>query len=395
MYCKNKDKGLKTDYFTNIYKEHLRVWNGFKEYDNPSKNTFEDFINSFNELIGDIGSNGFDSDKSVIPVSSDGSILNGSHRIASCIHHSVEPSTVEGVDGKDGQWDCGYEMFRRLGLDSPIMDSMAIEYSKIKTNTRLVTLYPTANPSKDNDVINIMNKHGKVVYGKSIDFNLNGSFHLSRQLYLGEEWAGDWDSNFTGFRQKTQLCFKPHVLTRVFLVEFNSQEDAINCKKEIRQIFRIANHSVHINDYHHETIRLSRMLFNDNSVHYMNNLGLTKLPRFDSLLSEYSKLIPDGCEDDYCVTASGVLSAYGLKDCNDLDYLHFGDKVVTDNQLISSHNEYGVGRYSLGKDEIIYNPKYHFWYNGIKFASLDIVKELKEKRGEPKDVIDVSLINSL
>ena len=37
----------------------------------------------------------------------------------------------------------------------------------------------------------------------------------------------------------------------------------------------------------------------------------------------------------------------------------------------------------------------HFYYNGIKFASLDIVKSLKVNRWEEKDKIDVELINSV
>jgi hypothetical protein len=86
---------------------------------------------------------------------------------------------------------------------------------------------------------------------------------------------------------------------------------------------------------------------------------------------------------------------YGLRECNDLDYLHFGDKVSTNNNLISSHNEYGIGRYHTHKDNIIFDPRNHFWYDGIKFASLDVVRKLKSKRNEPKDVVDVKLIESI
>jgi hypothetical protein len=63
--------------------------------------------------------------------------------------------------------------------------------------------------------------------------------------------------------------------------------------------------------------------------------------------------------------------------------------------MISSHNEYSNGRYDKTIDDIIYNPKNHFYYNGIKFASLDIVKSLKVNRWEEKDKIDVELINSV
>ena len=63
--------------------------------------------------------------------------------------------------------------------------------------------------------------------------------------------------------------------------------------------------------------------------------------------------------------------------------------------MISSHNEYSHGRYDKTIDDIIYNPKNHFYYNGIKFASLDIIKALKTRRGEEKDKVDVELINTV
>ena len=62
---------------------------------------------------------------------------------------------------------------------------------------------------------------------------------------------------------------------------------------------------------------------------------------------------------------------------------------------IHSHNEYSKGRYDKTIDDIIYNPENHFYFNGLKYASLDIIKQLKEKRGEDKDKKDLNLIDGL
>jgi hypothetical protein len=32
---------------------------------------------------------------------------------------------------------------------------------------------------------------------------------------------------------------------------------------------------------------------------------------------------------------------------------------------------------------------------GVKFATLDVIKKMKEKRNEPKDVTDIELINTI
>jgi len=50
--------------------------------------------------------------------------------------------------------------------------------------------------------------------------------------------------------------------------------------------------------------------------------------------------------------------------------------------------------YRVDKNEIIYNPALHFYLHGVKFASLDVVKAMKENRGEEKDVRDCRLIES-
>ena len=99
--------------------------------------------------------------------------------------------------------------------------------------------------------------------------------------------------------------------------------------------------------------------------------------------------------EDYCITASSVLSLYGLREGKDLDYLHFNPHIIKGHPDISSHNEYGVERYSKHKDDIIFNPENHFYYGNLKVASLEIVKALKEKRGEEKDYIDINLINKV
>ena len=76
MYAKSIKDNLKTLYYKNIYKEHLRLWNNFKEYDNVNKNTFEDFDNTFKTMINDMSVNGFNENKSNIPVISSRWIVN-------------------------------------------------------------------------------------------------------------------------------------------------------------------------------------------------------------------------------------------------------------------------------------------------------------------------------
>ena len=401
LYGKSLKWGYNTTFYKEIYKEHLRLWNGFKEYDNQNKNSFESFDEEFKTILKSIKTVGFDSKISKIPTHNGKYILNGAHRLAAALVYDKPVFTYNGIDGIDGMIDCGYKFLQNLGLSERYCDRVAIEYSKLKKNTHMVFVFPAAE-GNGRELINIIIKYGNIFYEKSVSLDETGSFNLMRELYLDEHWAGNLQSNFGGYRQKQKLCYPNYEKTRVFLVEFNDISDAVKVKDIIRGIFNIGNHSVHINDTHEETVGLAKLMFNDNSIHHLNNANAVNYESFDKCITDFKFIIGElGLDiDNYCIGGSSPLSAYGLREGNDLDYLHFKDdgniiELHDKRDLIHSHNKYGVGRYHLDRDDIIYNPDNHFYYRGVKFASLEVVKQLKLKRGEPKDKIDIELINGL
>ena len=111
-------------------------------------------------------------------------------------------------------------------------------------------------------------------------------------------------------------------------------------------------------------------------------------------ISKYCGIIKSRDDrNDFCVDSSAVLSSYGLRDCRDLDFLHLTD-VDSIAHGIDCHNEEAT-HYAEKKDDIIYNPRFHFYSFGVKFASLNVVKEMKVGRNEEKDKVDVKLISEV
>ena len=51
--------------------------------------------------------------------------------------------------------------------------------------------------------------------------------------------------------------------------------------------------------------------------------------------------------------------------------------------------------YDIDKNDIIYNPKIHFYVHGIKMANIEVIKNMKISRDEQKDRVDVKLIGGL
>ena len=87
------------------------------------------------------------------------------------------------------------------------------------------------------------------------------------------------------------------------------------------------------------------------------------------------------------------MAAYGIRDTGDLDYLH--DRNFPNKKLapkITSHEGW-TQYYHTTAEDILLNPRLHFYFSGIKFATLDVVREMKIKRWEKKDRRDVELIN--
>jgi len=398
MYANSILKGYQTDYFKRTYKDHLRVWNGFKEYDNPNKNSFEAFDQEFKNIIESIKTEGFNSNISEVPILEDRYIVNGAHRVAAALVLKKDVAVKPSTSPQDGQKDCSWMgLFKGLGLSEKICDQVAIEYAKLKSNTYVVTLFPTAR-GEYQKAIDVIQKHGTIIYYKKLDLKKHAPLNLMRELYVGEAWAGGPENNWVGFRQKQSLCYTNDSPTYAFLVELDKMEIGRTIKNEIRDIFQVSNHSVHINDTHEQTVRIAKCLFNENSVHHLTHTPPVNFAKFQDCLNRFKKFIVDnGMDlDDYAVTASSVLSIYGLREGQDLDYLHHELKLVFDPyDLIHSHNQYGIGRYDLPYDEIIYNPEFHFYSQGVKFVSPRIVRALKSKRGEPKDITDVQLIDSI
>ena len=298
----------------------------------------------------------------------------------------------------DGQKDCSWNsLFRVIGLPEKYANVAAVEYAKLKSNTYVVTLFPCAK-SDYRTTIDIIEKYGRLVYFRKLELINHGPLNLMRELYVGEVWAGGPHDNYHGFRIKEGLCYTEEHPTWVFLAEFPNFEITRSVKNDIRKKHGLGNHSVHINDTHEQTLRLARLLFNENSIHHLNSTKPVNFSKFESHVKRFKKYLEDNNLDidEYAISGSSPLSIYGLREGEDLDYIHFNNQKIEDPEnFIHSHNEYGKDLYQPNYDEIIFNPTNHFYSMGIKFVSLPVIRNMKLKRNEPKDLADIKLIDTL
>ena len=365
MYASN----LLSDFYKNAYKEHLKVWNGFRE-GNPKKVGFEEFDDAFKSIINNTV-------EEPVPLNAEGHIPNGAHRLAAALYHQ-RPINVRSANSDENYPIlCDYKFFIKRGLSQHILKRTALEYAKLKSNTHVICLFPIAHTRID-EVMNIIHQYSNVFYQSSENLNSEGQLGLMKEIYLSDGWA-----NERGIKKKSDQCFMGKTNVTFVLIDAKNLETVKEMKNKIRALFNVGNHSVHINDTHRETVRICKTVFNDNSIHFLNN-------RKNVLFSNYKRLMDDMTPDDNTViTGSTILSLYGLRDCKDIDLIYYN------NPPADSHNQYLETHYKLTLDQIVNDPRYHLYYNGFKYVSLDVIKNMKKIRNEPKDIVDVQLIEKI
>ena len=374
-----------------VYEEHLRVWNGFFE-NSPRKETKEDFLESFEQILKAHRDNKFVNAFSKIPMSPTGNIANGSHRIASAILQNRKVVFEKATFNQPEPFN--FAFFRDRGLSDNILDSMTLEYIRLSTkNLHMLLLYPHAD--QDNQaVIDIIESAGTVVREKTITVPNSGAINFIHQTYFGEKWASTTDQ-FSLIR-KTVNTFGsgkgPHKVRAVLVEVEKPRTGLLREKQEIRKRFQ-SHHFVHTTDTKRECDIVSRMVFNANSLSFVSKRNLSQLtPRFDELFKDFDAVAP---HEDRCIDSGGVLAAYGIRDVGgDLDYLYRADGLHPRESPGGISNHLSQSPFFTDSiDEILTNPGKHFFYLGHKFATLEVVRNMKKTRNESKDTRDILLID--
>ena len=398
LFVKAKDKQLNTNFFKELYHNHIITFNNCKELPDTtrqetgiSKLCIKDYFDSFELLIKYLTDNGFDKNYP-IPIGNNNIIINGAHRLMICYYYNITPVLTQ--FNKPGNSGYNYTFFLNRKDNPPLnpiyADTMALEYIKHNINIRCMILFPVANNSnKIKQVFNIIQQYGYIYYHKEINLNNNGINNLIKEAYRGEGWIGGLFPTNNNSASKAKFC-TANGLTIYISVSMYDVSKCIELKEKCRALFGLGKHSLHMSDYTFDTYRISSSLLNANSIHFLNNGTNDISSQTKQLLTNYFKEVGENNEN-FCLTSSLIMEMYRLRQAKDIDYLHKDNKILK-LQKTGIHDGKWLSYYHVNKDEIIYNPANHFYLNGFKFASLKVIKEMKLKRGEPKDISDIKLI---
>ena len=390
FYLDNKDKlndlAEKT-YYQDIKSQTL---GSFEEFGNDKKNNFERYIKEFDKTYESIKNNGFNNSKTLIPLSEVATIINGAHRIASAIHLDKE---VACIDTKLPIMTCDYNYFYERQVPENILDIVMQTFIEYAEDTYIAFLWPSGTHSKEE----ALSKFSNIVYHKKVTLTPQGGLNLLIELYKHMDWVGDKNSGFKGAKQKLIECFPSFESLDVVVFQSDSIEKVRVIKEEVRQIYNIGFSSIHITDTKEEAIRISKLILNENGVHFLNYANPYKYNSTEEKNTKFKNIIQKNKLDtnDLLLDSGILLSLYGLREASDIDYF------IDDNKKLEYHDEEleyhdeELEYHDEEKLELIYNPKYHFWYDGLKYISFSQLYKMKQNRNEEKDQNDCEMMESL
>ena len=375
---------------TKVYHDHIMSMCGGRE-ESPRKENVQDFFNAFHDTLNSIKSYGFDDQKKAIPVAEENHslILNGAHRVAACLLYGVVAPTRVLKTKNPWRPHYSYKWFASVGLQKQILDFMLLEYVRLRPDSRLAIVWPPA-VSKIEVIESIFHQHCTVVATKKVKFLEKAPVNIIRQVYAGEEWLGTAYNKFNGAHDKAKMCFPGLDFLYCLLLQSDSADTISVAKEKVRENIGVTYAAIHTTDTHAETLRVAKCFFNENSIHFLNHAIPAESSQLLKRLAKYQEAI--GERDEFAIHGSSVMDVYGIRASEDLDYIStHTDKIIND-QHISLDNE-KVEYISAKLSEMLFDPRNYFYYNGIKFVNLSVVKKTKQARNEAKDTDDIELIS--
>jgi hypothetical protein len=385
LLYKNKNKAFAENvYFQDIKAQTL----GKFQEGNTDKNNFEKFIKTFNNTFQDLQINGFDSNKTLIPLSHNLTIRNGAHRVSSAIVLNQEVTTVI-TESDDMIADYNYFLEREVSLKT-IEEAVIKFIDYAPENCYLAFLWPSGK----NKIEESLKQFSKIIYQKELKLSSSGAYNLLYELYKHMDWVGTIENNFSGVKQKLIECFPSFDSFYVVAFQADSLDSVREIKENVRNIHNIGFSSIHITDTKEEAQRISRSVFNDNGIHFLNNSSPYKYSNLYQKLDDFQQFLSNQNidKDDLLLDGSIVLALYGIRENYDIDF--YVIKNILDNEFYEQHDS-ELKYHEVSKEDLIYDSKYYFEFYGFKIISFQQLYTMKENRGEEKDKNDCEIMKSL
>lgn len=240
-----------------VYTSHIKAFNpDCKEPGRDDKTSLENFISAFDELLDTFENGEFDSSKSLVPVDSNGIILDGAHRVAALAFYNKEVTILRFKDVK-AKCNFDFNYFINRGLAWEICDTIASEMLLWKENLLVACLWPRMGKEKEKEkAVKYLKSKYTLCYIKNIRGHLKEYEKLISLVYDAQPWSKSRNS----LLDKTINCLGniSHITKFVLFESELPLEETLRIKDDLRELFKCGKHSVHITDNVFETRSLMK-----------------------------------------------------------------------------------------------------------------------------------------
>jgi len=345
-----------------------------------------------------------------------------------------------------------YQQNKTILPTSETNDIIMTEYIKCFLNNNIIVVYPNAI-SKDKKIQKIffdtLNKNGHVYYIKSLKISYYHAYNLLYSLYAHTE----------RMKKNNQIIYKLNRLGfnndgneyEILIVVYQhiNKEHSINgstspFKSMLRNIFLnvdLENTKInpqfdtypreydylHINDTLHECINYGYLFLHKNTIDFISNQQSWRLMKLYDGINMFNKFckilfrLPLSEQNKIMLMSSSVLFSYGIRNMNDIDGI-VNDTIKITNNIIDDFNTNKIDIYygaiqniesikntiwenELNKraklfsasnyNELLDDPKYHYYFMGIKMLKLEYEIMVRKMRMRPAQMTDLLIINRL
>lgn len=327
-------------------------------------------------------------------------------------------------------------------------DDVINHYIKSSKDISIILVYPTAlkYPKMVDKILDELKINGNIYYIKKIPFNFIMTYNLIYQLYYDEKRMKhlrdiNYKCNRVGFdydskTTKDIMIIVYHHKNKKMPISGNSSE----FKNYLRNFFlqediKITKYQpdddkyprlydyIHIGNNDSQSYTYSGIFFNSNSIRFLNKQyswkiynwkrSINKFNILKDLLYNYSQKEVESL----MVISSGVLFSHGIREMNDIDALMI--KSTIEPKVIEAINKDKIidisypGTSEYNKDwenvlneraisfgaknyiELIVDPKYHYYFMGIKFLRLKYEVMTRLKRNRPAQITDLIVMRQM
>jgi endonuclease/exonuclease/phosphatase family metal-dependent hydrolase len=340
---------------------------------------------------------------------------------------------------------------------SDVNDILMMEYIKCFSNNNSIILYPktlSKSEALKKTFFDTLDDNGKVYYVKSLKISYYHAYNLLFSLYghterMKKNSQITYKLNRLGFNNDGN-----EYDIMIIIYQHLNKEKSINgstspFKSMLRSIFLnddLKTISIdpsfdmypreydylHINDSFHECIHYGYLFFHKNTIDFISNQQswrLMKLYSSQRMFNTFCKILfslPLLERNKIMLMSSSVLFSYGIRNMNDIDGIadstinitkgviddfiknkvdiYYGD-IHNILEIDSKQSKNEIWEAELNKraklfsasnyNELLEDPKYHYYFMGVKMLKLDYEIMVRNIRRRPAQLTDLLIINRL